>query len=98
MMTDAQYAAGVAALTAYVKQIEGWKASFVPATVYSEGVSDIFDTWDAASGSTQVKEAACGAALYQSISNAGYGDDVTPAQCIAAAQAVMDAALSLQTK
>jgi hypothetical protein len=94
MMTDAQFAAGVAALTAYVKNIEGWKASFISDDVYSQGVSDIFDTWDASSGSTQVKEAACGAALYQSITNAGYGSDVTPAQCIAAAQAVMTAALA----
>jgi hypothetical protein len=95
-MTDADLAAGKVALLAYVQQIEGWEAAFVPDSAITDGATQIINALDQ-SGSAPTPDAqaivadTAAAALYQSITDAGYGDYVTSDQCVTAAQAVIAA-------
>lgn len=100
-MTDSDLAAGVAALKAYVQQIDGWEADFVSAQAYSDGASIVITTYDGAGvvgnpapGQLDLISAECASKLYASIQSAGYGSKVTPDQCAQASQAVIAAVLS----
>jgi hypothetical protein len=83
---------GAQALKDYVASIDGWEAGFVPWGTYEQGARIVFHCWDSAPVPIDVAtaQAACGAALYQAITLAGY-DNVTPAACTTAAIAVLKA-------
>lgn len=102
-MTDQDLAAGVPPLKAYVQQIEGWEADFITDDVYTDGVTTIVNAWDSVGQADNVdavdlKYANCAMALYQSISAAGYGSDVTVEQCSEAAKLVITAVLAARTQ
>jgi hypothetical protein len=91
---------GAQALKDYVTSIDGWEASFVPWGTYEEGAQLVLQTWDsatpaqtsdAATTGNAMRMAACGMALYQKISDAGYADRVTAQQCAAGASAILTA-------
>jgi len=99
MTTQAEYDAGEAALKAYVDQIEGWKASWIPEAVFQTGDLDIIGAADAATDQSLAgRQAAGAAALNAAIVAAGYGDDVAPAQCASAAAAVLAAVARLRSQ
>ena len=85
---------GAAALKAYVASINGWQADFVPWGTYENGARLIVNKWDSGAPANSptaqaFKKAACGMQLYQDISDAGYANRVTTAQCAAGANAVL---------
>ena len=103
-MTDTEVAAGVAALKAYVEQIDGWEADFVSDSTYQQGAIEVIQEWDKENPTNEQDDPAaaatlianCGLILFQQISAAGYGDKVTADQCATAAQAVMTAVQALR--
>jgi hypothetical protein len=92
MATPAEIAAGEAALQAWLDENFGFETDFVPATAELQGASLVIQQWDA----TQ-NYADCGQALYQAISKAGYGGEVTQAQCQQAAAAIIAPVLTLRS-
>ena len=97
-MTNNDIAVGEAALTAYVKRVEGFKAYFVPEAAERDGAIMVIKAWNAVgqadnSDAEALKRANCGMALYRAIVKAGYGSDVTPTQCAEAANEVVAAVL-----
>lgn len=91
-MTPQDLSAGEPALKAYVQAIEGWKASWIPEANYQQGTSAIIHAADSGKDQSPGGRAnAGGRALYSAISSAGYGNEVTPAQCTAAAGQVLAA-------
>lgn len=97
MATQQDIDAGAQALKNYVESIDGWEADFVPWGTYEQGSELVLNEWDGDGGApanpdaVATKQASCGLTLYQTISNAGYGDRVTADQCAAAAVAVLAA-------
>ena len=91
MITQADIETGAAALRAYVYAIDGWEANFVQWGTYEQGAALILKAWDAEDASMQpaARYAACGAALYKTIYDAGYASQVTQDQCTAGAKAVL---------
>lgn len=80
-MTPDQLAAGVAALKQFVDQTKGFFDEMaIPESVYENGVTEIANTSNEVDG---------GQALFNSITAAGYGSDVTIDQCNAAAAVVL---------
>lgn len=92
--SSSDIATGAAALRAYVQTIDGWEASFVPDNVYSQGSQEVLAVLDAVPPPAPPASKPAGNALFLSITNAGYGDQVTLDQCVAAAQAVINAVLA----
>lgn len=98
-MTQQDIDTGAAALKAYVQSIDGLEAAFVPWNDYEQGAEIILKTWDIGNpqnapgnpDSDATAYAECGLALYKVISDAGFGDRVTPDQCAAGAAAVITA-------
>lgn len=102
-MTNGDIAAGEAALTAYVQRTEGFKAYFVPEQAERDGAIDIIKQMDSVGkpdnpDAVDLLQATCGLALYQAISSAGYGSDVTADQCAEAAGEVIAAVNAYRTK
>lgn len=101
MATQADIDTGAQALKNYVESVDGWEANFVPWGTYEQGAQLVLNAWDSAvptqtadanTTGLAMRKAACGMALYKSISDAGYGGRVTPQQCAAGADAVLSAA------
>lgn len=91
-MTDADLAAGVAALVAY----EGWEAGLVGDQANTAGATEIIKVLDSSGpaptpDAQAIVAATAASALMTSLTNAGYGSDVTSEQCLEAAQAVIAA-------
>ena len=79
-MTNADIAAGQAALEAYVEGVT-WKAMFIKAAVYHEGAIDAIRAADVSPDQTpQGRQAAATAALARALAKAGYASQVTPQQ------------------
>lgn len=90
-MSQADIEAGAQALRAYVTSVDGWEANFVPWNDYEQGAQLVLSTWDAGAPQNDATYVKCGNALYATISAAGYGNQVTVAQCTAGARAVLAA-------
>lgn len=103
MATQAEIDAGAQALKNYVESIDGWEADFVPWGTYEKGAQIALDTWDAAppvqtadaaTTGAAMRKSASGMALYKAIAAAGYSDRVTTQQCMAGANAVLNAVIT----
>lgn len=102
-MTNQDIAVGEAALRAYVNEIEGWKAAFVPEQACRDGAIDIIKAWDSCGplptpDAQAIGYATCGSALMTAIAKAGYGDDVTAEECLTGATRVVRAVVANRTK
>lgn len=104
-MTDNDLSVGVTALKTYVEQIDGWEADFVPDQAYQDGATTVINTWDSSApvppndtDAEALKQDACGMALFQAITAAGYGDKVTAEQCASAANAIIAAVLAARSE
>lgn len=90
-MSQAEIEAGAQALRNYVASVDGWKANFVPWNDYEQGAQLVLSTWDASAPQNDATYVKCANVLYKTISDAGYGNQVTVEQCKAGAKAVLAA-------
>ncbi len=90
-MSQADIEAGAQALRNYVASVDGWEANFVPWNDYEQGAQLVLSTWDDSSAPDATTYIKCANALYKTISDAGYGSQVTVDQCKAGAKAVLAA-------
>ena len=81
-MTDAELAAGIAALKSYVKGIAPFESMFVPANAYQTAVTDIVTAADGSADQTPAgRQAAAQAAMRVAINSAGYGSEISDQEC-----------------
>ena len=81
-MTDAELAAGIAALESYVKGIAPFESMFVPANAYQTAVMDIVTAADESTDQTPAgRQAAAQVAMRAAINSAGYGSDISDQEC-----------------
>jgi hypothetical protein len=91
-MTPADHAVGEQAAHAFLSPILGWK-EFMVRQYEPKAVQLIVETADKQAGDVPTKEHAAAMALYRSISDAGYGGQVTSTQCASLCVAVYQAVL-----
>jgi hypothetical protein len=92
-MTNQDIATGETALIAWLKKTLGFKSMFIPEQTEKDGTILIIKAMDATEGDEAAKAHAAAGSLYQSISDAGYGSQVTTTQCAACAVVVVDAVI-----
>jgi hypothetical protein len=81
-MTDADLAAGIAALTAYVQGIAPFESMFVPASAYQTAVTDIITASDGSADQTPAgRQAVAQTAMRAAINSAGLGSQISNQQC-----------------
>lgn len=91
-MTKQDLQVGEQAAHAFLSALLGWK-EFLVQRYEPNVVGLIVDTADKTAGAIPAKEQAAADAVHKAISDAGYGDRVTPTQCSALAVAVYQAVL-----
>ena len=80
-MTDAELAAGIAALESYVKGIAPFESMFVPANAYQTAVMDIVTAADGSADQTPAgRQAAAQVAMRAAIDSAGDGSEISDQQ------------------
>ena len=98
-MTPADTTAGAAALKAYVQSVDGLEAFLVTEADYEAGANVVIQQWDSLGPMTNpnseaMGRASCGDVLYQDITEEGYSSAVTAQQCMAGADAVINAVVA----